>query len=115
MMTLIDISFAFGVAVLGYAVTCIFMDGEELLSRYDDLLIDLENYDARLKWITKPLGRCEKCFTGQLAFWSGLKVYAPYCREDLFLGFLELFILTAYSILFVMILKKVFKLWSLKK
>jgi len=115
MITLAQLFFTFGLAVLGYVICIILMDGEELLSRYDDLLIDLENYDKRFKWITKPLGRCEKCFTGQLVFWSGLKIYAPYCRVDLFLGFLELAILTAYGILFVMIIKKIFKQWSLKK
>lgn len=112
---MIDYIFALDLAVLGYVITCILMDAEGMLSWYDDILIDIENKDDRLKWITYPLGRCEKCFTGQLAFWVGLQKYAPYCRTDYVIGFLELFIFTAYAIIFVMLIKGIIKKWNLKR
>lgn len=46
------------------------LDSGEIFERYGDLI-------ARLpEWLNKPLGLCEKCFAGQVAFWVSV-FYCP--------------------------------------
>jgi hypothetical protein len=64
------------VACVGYVFTIILMDYGMIFHWYKNLLYHLceylggcNKYEFYLKWIGKPLGLCETCFTGQLALW----------------------------------------------
>lgn len=69
-----------GLGVCGYVITVILMEQEMILSfwpnflyRIKDFLDDkycTKSYGQKFYiFIMKPLGICETCFTGQIAFW----------------------------------------------
>lgn len=67
MLELIDIFYAFQVAVFGHVFTQILMQQGMLFERYQDALVTIE--DRLGKMVSYPLGMCTKCFTGQVALW----------------------------------------------
>lgn len=103
MLEPIYIFWSLQIAVFGYVVTCVLTEQNMLLSRYDDILIDLE---AKHKWLAYPLGRCEKCFTGQVALWVWLHIKHETYLENAFIAFVNHCVFVAFSILFVILIKK---------
>lgn len=64
-----EIFYALQVAAAGFAFVGIMQDEGMIFEKYGDLLDDLERKNPRWKWVTKPLGNCIECTTGQLALW----------------------------------------------
>lgn len=58
---------ALKIAICAYVITGPLMEYGNFLYWYGSLLGRLE--DAKFEWLAKPLGRCGKCFAGQVAFW----------------------------------------------
>lgn len=65
---------ALELAVVAYVFCCILMSEGMLFEWYSDLLDDLERANKKATWITKPLGNCNLCFSGQLALWTSLSM-----------------------------------------
>lgn len=67
MLTLVETFRAFQVAAAGYVLTLLFQDGQ-IFAFWGRLL-------ARMEWrfpnLSKMLGGCARCFTGQLALFTG--------------------------------------------
>ena len=63
MLNVEQIWLAFILAVTAYTFSCILIEDEMLLSKYQNLLNRLPD------WIANPLGACDLCFSGQLALW----------------------------------------------
>lgn len=112
MIETIDIFFAFQLGVLGYVITCILMTQDYLLEWYLDLLLILETKGKFGKWLSKPLGLCEKCFTGQLALW--IWVWFSYVEyiENWSLAMFRHIVFISFSILFVVLMKNIFDRWK---
>ena len=64
--------------VIGYVYICILQQQPNILSSYHKFLTKVFNNDKRYQegkdehWLFFILGRCEKCFSGQVALWSYL-------------------------------------------
>jgi hypothetical protein len=56
-------------AVVGYVFTQVFMDEKMILWPYYKLICRLP------LWLSKPLGTCMDCFTGQLGLWVYLYLF----------------------------------------
>ncbi len=112
MITLQEILFALQLSVLGYVITCVLMAQDYLLEWYDDLLIAVENKYKHLKYLTKPLGRCETCFTGQLALWVWIKIKAPIWALYGFEAALKHCVFISFAIIFVILIKAAIKKWK---
>lgn len=107
-----DIFFAFQLGVLGYVITCILMAEDYLLEWYLDLLLVLEIKGKFGKWLSKPLGLCEKCMTGQIALWVWLIVNNGEYLEDWFTALLRHALFISFSILSVSVIKNIFVKWK---
>ena len=102
MLELIDIFLAFQLSVVGFVVSVLLMEQGQILSWYDDWLDSVEEF---MPWLSHPLGKCERCFTGQLAFWFYFGTnYAA-------LNPIKLVIFTSFSIFFVYLIKEFTNLW----
>ena len=98
MLGLMDIFQAFQVGVFGFVFCVLLMEQGQILSWYDDWLSDVEE---ELQWLSHPMGRCEKCFTGQVSFWLWLFQTSEYCP-------IEHALFVSFSILFVHSIKTIF-------
>jgi hypothetical protein len=45
---------------------------EEIFGFYGQWLL---SFPEKIKWLSKPLGGCYRCFTGQICMWSYLVIY----------------------------------------
>lgn len=55
-----------------YCFSVLLMREGEIFSFYDDFLA---RFEPKYKYVTKPLGRCAKCFAGQVALWYFIDVH----------------------------------------
>ena len=62
-LILTDIWLALGLAVLAWVFVHILQDEDMLFEWWERVLYKLP------KWLAHPLGRCDKCMAGSLAFW----------------------------------------------
>ena len=94
MLTLVELFYAAQVAAFSYTLYLLFEDGQ-IFAAWGRLLIR-----KRLEWpnLTKILGLCHRCLTGQMAAWGGLLL--------LDVSLLKLPMFTASAILFSEILNK---------
>ena len=94
MLTPVDLFHAGQVAVFAYTLYLLFEDGQ-IFAAWGRLLVR-----KRLEWpnLTKILGLCHRCLTGQMAAWGGLLLVG--------VPFLKLPMFTAAAILFSEILNK---------
>ena len=97
MLALGDIFFAFQLAVLAYVISCVLMSQGNILEPWLDMLLWVERRGKFGAWIAKPLGLCEKCLAGQLAFW--IWIHYNYGRYEVithitFVAFTILFVIT---------------------
>lgn len=74
MLSLFALQLCFEIAVFGVVFSRFLIAPDGILSPYGQLLMKIER---RLPWLAKPLGMCERCFTGQVAFWLYLAIYWP--------------------------------------
>lgn len=101
MLELIDLFHALQLSVFAYVFSCILTEDGYILSWYDDLLIDLE---SKAKWLAYPLGRCEKCFAGQLALWFWIFINYNSEPDNWPLAILKLGLFISFTIIFVHII-----------
>lgn len=112
MINISDIFSAFQIAVLAYVIAAVLMSEGGILERYYDLLLDLRDSGRLGAVLSKPLGLCEKCLTGQLALWTWLYMnYADYFYNP-FEALLKHSIFISFSILFVITIKTIFSKWK---
>mgnify|MGYP006879605782 FL=1 len=97
-----DLALAAQLSVVGFVVSVLLMEQGQLLSWYDDWLDGVED---KLPWLSHPLGKCERCFTGQLSFWFYVWTNYPNCNP------VKLVIFTSFSIFFVYLIKELAQLW----
>lgn len=57
------------IAILCIVITDVLMAPGMILGWYEVLLINLAAKNRRWEWLTKPLGLCVYCLTGQVALW----------------------------------------------
>ena len=57
------------IGIAAWAFTNILMDGEMIFGWWYKILNKLP------EWLAKPLGKCEYCLSGQMAFWFYLYEY----------------------------------------
>ena len=74
MLSLFALQLSFEVAVFGVVFTRYLIEPGAILSWYGKLLYKAER---SAPWLVKPLGMCERCVTGQVAFWLYLAIYWP--------------------------------------
>ena len=110
MITLIQYQIAFEIAVVAYVVCCIMTRQNYILSWYDDALTQVELYIG--KWLSYPLGKCEKCFGGQIAFWYWLLEFQTYHLEIWYNAFLSHMIFVCTTILTITIIKSLIRKWK---
>jgi hypothetical protein len=93
----------FTIAIFAYVVCNVLMQYGMLLHWYwlflDHFVVNKNTY-GYLSWFAKPLGYCDLCFCGQLAFW-----YAAYT----FGWSGQLVMYPLYAILIIFIIKKMFQ------
>jgi len=63
LILLTDLFLAFTLALLAWVFVNILMDEEMIFSWWVDVV------DKLPRWMAKPLGGCDRCMAGSLAFW----------------------------------------------
>lgn len=107
-----EILWAFQLSALVYVITCVLFEEGYLLEWYYDALINLKHKGRFGKWISKPLGLCEKCTAGQFALWVWLYFsWTEYLTAPVF-AILRHAIFIAFCIIFVSVLKYLMSKWK---
>lgn len=112
MLEVLEIFWAFQLAVLVYVVTCVLFEEGYLLEWYYDLLIDLKNGGKLGKWLSKPLGLCERCTAGQFGLWVWLIANGSEYLQTPFFALLRHGIFIAFCIIFVSLTKYILSKWK---
>jgi len=73
MLTSTEILWVFQAFVAATAVLLLMGDGQ-LLEKYR-VWLEKRHFEWRAGWIAKPLGLCDRCFTGQVCLWSGVVLF----------------------------------------
>ena len=109
-MHLIYFQTAFELAVIAYVFVCILQTDKNMFVLYGDFL----NWLASFKYgyiIAKPLGYCEICFAGQLAFWLYLKYNYKNYLNNWFENIYTHIFFISLTILFTFLINKIIKRW----
>jgi len=112
MLTLTEVFFSAQLSVLAYVVTCVLTAQGYLLESWYDMLVDMEQGTSLGKWLSKPLGLCEKCAAGQLSLWVWLYFnYSDYA-VDIPEALLRHGLFIAFTILTVSLIKSTLNKWN---
>ena len=69
MLTLIELYYAFQIAIFAHVLTLLMQEGN-ILDFWSAFLSRKQwTWPA---WVLKPLGACERCFCGQVGFWCAV-------------------------------------------
>ena len=63
LITLTELGLAFTIALFAWVFVNILLDEDMIFEKWQDILYRLP------KFLAKPLGGCDKCMSGSLAFW----------------------------------------------
>lgn len=97
------------IAVLAWVVTVPLFDEGMIFEWYYDLL---ENLNSVFPMLAKPLGLCEKCFAGQLAFWVWLFYFKNEYTVDILNAVLRHSLFVSITIFFVILIKIFMQKWK---
>ena len=103
MLSLNEIFLALQIAVFSVVFAKTLMEEHMLLTKYHDALMWIEQ---RARFISDPLGGCERCFAGQVALWSYLYLKWPGGALDWLTESFKLFLFIAITIFLTIQLKK---------
>lgn len=111
MLTIKEIQFAFELAVVAYVFVCILQKDDNIFEKYGDFLTWVHGFKYGY-YIANPLGYCENCFAGQLAFWLYIKLNYHYYLHDLFNNVVQHIIFVSLTIFITSLIKIIIKKWN---
>ena len=88
------------IGVFGWVWVNVFSQTDMIFSWYYQLIEKLPF------WISKPLGTCDLCFAGQIAFWVFLLFLWPYYQQCPFHTLIMHFLYTTLAIFTVFLINK---------
>ena len=112
MLELVEIFWSFQIAALVYVLTIVLFEEGYLLEWYYDLLIDLKNGGKLGKWLSKPLGLCERCTAGQFGLWVWFYLNGGEYLQSPILAALKHGIFISFSIIFISVIKYILSKWK---
>ena len=104
MLTITDIFHAFQVFAAAQAAQFLMQDGMPLAA-YRRWL-ERKMFEWQNGWITKPMGLCAPCFTGQVALWSGLLLFAVSAENTVFQAAVKIILFISFNFLFLAVWQK---------
>lgn len=110
MLTPLEFFYAFQISIVGVTVGVLMAQGE-VLEWWLDVLTWMKS--IKLEWLAKPFGLCEKCLSGQLAFWFFMYLYWNLYEFMPVQTAYRHIIFTSCAILGAHTLKSILKKWSI--
>lgn len=113
MLTIKEIQFAFELAVVAYVFVCILQKDDNIFEKYGDFLNWVHGFKYGY-YIANPLGYCENCFAGQIAFWCYLKYnFHSYTHiHGLFSTIVQHIVFVSLTIFITSLIKMIIKKWN---
>ena len=112
MLTGIEIFWAFQIAVVAFVVSnYLLFEEDAILEYFGDGIVLMYNAGGFAKTVAFMVGYCAKCFGGQLAFWSYLRVHISDYECNISHEASSTVIFVCFTILFVIILETL-KKWT---
>ena len=105
MLELKDILFTLELSIVALVFSNILIEVGGLFEKYGDLLANLYNKGGFYKYISRPLGYCAKCFSGQISFY--VYIITHYYKYNL----IENIIFVSITIFFTTLLNKFTSEW----